>query len=152
MAKSDLSIVARAGGQAVGPALGDLGRLPGGVFVGILLLTRADGDVGDVVRPHVAVPLRVDLDRPDQLARALEGVAQVGRVPAVAPVGNLHDLAAVGFGTAAPDASLIVAFWRPVVNIVYSACSLVMYGKRFMISASAAAEWGPAIDVPDALR
>ena len=24
----------------------------------------------------------------------------------------------VGFTTAAPDASLIVAFWRPVVNIV----------------------------------
>ena len=42
-----------------------------------------------------------------------------------------------------------VAFWRPVVNIVYSACSLVMYGKRCMISPSAAAQCGAAIDVPE---
>src|ERR671917_2920291 len=53
---------------------------------------------------------------------------------------------------AAPAASLTVAFWRPVVNIVKSACSFVMYGKRCMISARAAAECGPAIEVPDALR
>src|SRR3954452_8508902 len=43
------------------------------------------------------------------------------------------------------------AFWRPVVNIVCSACVLVMYGNRCMISASTAAECGPAIEVPDAL-
>ena len=54
----------------------------------------------------------------------------------------------VGFDTAGVP---VVLFCRPVVNIVYSACSLVMYGNRSMISVSAAAECGPAIDVPEAL-
>ena len=58
---------------------------------------------------------------------------------------------AVGLMTATPFASLTLAFCTDVVNIVYSACSLVMYGKRSMISASAAAACGPAIDVPEML-
>src|SRR4051794_25796932 len=58
---------------------------------------------------------------------------------------------AVGLGTAVPLALLRVAFCRAVVNIVYSACSLFMYGKRCMIKLSADASCGPAIDVPDEL-
>src|SRR5215211_4086765 len=58
--------VARVGRKAVGPAPGDLRRLPSGRFVGVFLLTRPDGDVGDVVRPHVAIALSVDVGRPEQ--------------------------------------------------------------------------------------
>ena len=57
----------------------------------------------------------------------------------------------VGFTIAAPVGPLIVLFCRPVVYIVCSVCVFVMYGKRCMISARAAAECGPAIDVPDEL-
>ena len=57
----------------------------------------------------------------------------------------------MGLGTAVPAALLIVAFCRPVVYIVYSACSLVMYGKRCMTRFSEDALCGPAIDVPDKL-
>src|SRR3954452_7997901 len=64
--------------------------------------------------------------------------------------GTCTILPAFGFVTAAPVGPLIVAFWRPVVSIVESACSLVMYGNRDMIKPSTAAEWGPAIEVPDA--
>ena len=91
---------ARVRRQAVGPALGDLGRLPRGRLVGVLLLARPDGDVGDVVRPHVAVPVRVDVGRPEQLARPLDRLAQVDACASrCASSGTCTIWPRVGFGT-----------------------------------------------------
>src|SRR5918999_11763 len=92
----ELVDLAGVGGKAAGPAPLDLGRLPGGLFRGVFLLARPDRDVGDVVRPDVADAPRVDVEPSKQLAWTLHGLPQADRVPAVARVGNLHDLAGGG--------------------------------------------------------
>ena len=142
--------VARVRRQAVGPALGDLGRLPGGRLGGVLLLARPRSRrrrcCSTTRRCRPAVLRFVGPSSwpgPLNASRRLT-VFQPLRSPGPAPSGRAS-------GSDAACCVLMVSFWRPVVNIVYSACSLVMYGKRCMTSVSAAAECGPAIEVPEEL-